>query len=495
LIFSVTLVASAIGWGYAGSIPPVYQASASLLVNAGNSADDYGSVMASEKMAETYKELLTKRPVIEQAAYALNLDPDQVARKVESRLVSRTLIIELLVKDADPRVAAAIANSMVVAFMDTLRDAVNTRPGDIAVVELAAPPAVPVSPQVTRIVVVAGLTGFVLAAGAASGIELARDPLGGVQDVRRSLSLSTLAAVPRYRMSRSSPQSTQAKRAGSPGGRPADSPYQLTSPRPGRAARRKQPRMPVSLSAPDSAATEAFRTLRTWIQFSYRGAPLPTLLVTSPLSREHTALVAANLGVVLAQAGLKTVLLDADLRRPALQKMSLYQARDLSAEPGLSGLLEGAGSWPRYVVETVIPCLHLIPAGPSPSDPLGLLSSPRMAYLIDQLEQGFQVVLIHGPPVLAASDALVLAAQVSGTMMVIESGATSRRSATRAVELLENADANVLGTVLTQVRGRSFGSGSYSDLGKPSRLSLAQTEAEAPLVWLESGETASVYRH
>jgi Mrp family chromosome partitioning ATPase len=114
-----------------------------------------------------------------------------------------------------------------------------------------------------------------------------------------------------------------------------------------------------------------------------------------------------------------------------------------------------------------------------------------MAYLLQQFQQQFQVLLIHGPPILAASDALVLAAQVTGTMLVIESGATTRKSATRALELLENAEANVLGAVLTRVRGGSFGSGSYSDLGRPSRLSPVQAEAETPLVWLESSEMAS----
>jgi capsular exopolysaccharide synthesis family protein len=450
-------------------------------------------------MAETYKELLTKRPVIEQASRTLGLDPDQVAAKVESRLIARTLIIELVVVDRDPRMAAAIANTMVMAFMDTLRDAVSARPRDVAVVELAMPPAAPVSPQMARIVVVAGLAGFVLAAGAACGIELARDPLESVQDVHRSLALPTLAAVPRHRRGIPSLRARHAARGSSSSARPAGSHRRLTLPKPRLAPLRRQSRMPVSLVAPGSTATEAYRTLRTWFQLSYPGDRLPTLLVTSPVSRKDTVHVAANLGVVLAQAGLRTVLVDADFRRPntsrpALQQMSLDQARELSAEPGLSALLAGDGNWLKVLVDTVIPGLDLIPAGTSPSDPLGLLSSPRMASLVRQLEEYFQVVLILGPPILASSDALVLATQVAGTMMVIESGATSRRSATRALSLLENAGASVLGTVLTRVRARSLESGSYSDLSVPDQRSRAEMEAEPSLAWLESDEMVSTGR-
>jgi len=518
LILAVTLLASAAGWGYASTVLPIYQASASLLVSARSSADDYSSVMAGEKMAETYKELLTKRPVIEQAARDLGLDPEQVFPKVEARLISRTLIIELVVKDANPRMAAAIANTIVMVFMDTLRDAVNVRRGDIGVVELATPPTVPVSPQTTRIVVVAGLAGLVSAAGVVSGVEFARDPLETVQDVRRSLSLPTLAVVPRDRRDVSN---LWARHAGRDDSSSACATSELMPPlvvygllekddsssvpptgdqtcstprRTSLTAPRGQPRMPISLSAPDSAATEAYRTLRTWMQFSYRGDVLPTLLVTSPVSRKDTARVTANLGVVLAQAGIKTLLLDADLRQPALEQTGLCQVCQLSAEPGLSELLADADDWPQYVVDTDVPDLHLLPAGLSPSDPLGLLSSPRMTYLIRQLEQHFQVLLIHGPPILAASDALVLATQVAGTVLVIESGTTMCKSATRALALLENAEVNVLGTVLTRVRARSLKSGSYSDLSKPVQPPQLQIETETSLSWLENAETISAYR-
>jgi capsular exopolysaccharide synthesis family protein len=253
-----------------------------------------------------------------------------------------------------------------------------------------------------------------------------------------------------------------------------------------------RPRMPISLCAPDSAATEAYRTLRTWIQFSYQGDVLPTLLVTGPLSRKDTAMVTANLGVVLAQAGLKTVLIDADLRQPALQETGLCSPLKLSTNPGLSGLLVGSDDWPKYVVDTEISGLHLIPGGLAPSDPLGLLSSPRMTYLINQLERHFQVLLVHGPPILVASDALVLATQVNGTMMVIESGATTQKSATRAMARLQNAEVKVLGSILTRVRARSLKAGSYSDLSKPAQPPQLQMEAERSLSWLQDSETISL---
>ena len=218
-----------------------------------------------------------------------------------------------------------------------------------------------------------------------------------------------------------------------------------------------------------SPAAEAYRTLRTWLCFSYRASSLPSLLITSPQRCTDQVNLVANLGAAMAQAGLKTVLVDADLR-----KAGLHLALGAPARPGLDALLSGTDDLDAYVVETSVPGLHLLPGGSPPSDPLGLLSSLRMAWLFRQLEERYDLVLIHGPPILAAADALVLAAQVTGTMLLISSRSTRRKAAMRALALLDNIEAHILGAVLTQARTASSKEGSCPDFGKPAPGSLAR---------------------
>lgn len=495
-----TVLTTGLGWGYANTLPPVYVASASLLVQAGGSADDYGSVMASEKMAETYKALLTKRPVLQEAAQALGLDVEDVARQVKTHLVTKTLIIELSVEDHNPYMAAALANQIVEAFMRSVRDSVKARPRDVTVVELATPPLKPSSPNRVRLIAIAGMAGLVLFGGFAFGVEYLRSPLEHASDVHRYLGLATLAVIPRARRrpSRSAHgQSAQVsgERRQAATSRVPDSPYSvrlarwpsvrralshLRGKRPPLGARSREP---VVLCAPDSAVADAYRTLRTWLQFSHREQPLPSLLLTSPSSRKTKGAVAANLGIVLAQAGLRVMVIDADLREPGLHGLL-----GVRGGPGLSELLAAAGDWRSFTAKTAVAGLELIPAGllvqsalespdsTSNRDALSLLSSARMPWLLRQLESRYDVVLVHGPPALGTADAFVLAAQVSATVLVIESRSTLYKRAVQALALLRNAQAMVLGAILTQARKSAVGA--YADVYLASMAASPEAEPE-----------------
>lgn len=199
----------------------------------------------------------------------------------------------------------------------------------------------------------------------------------------------------------------------------------------------------VTLSNPQSAAAEAYRTLRTNLYFATLDAPARTIVVTSPAPGEGKSTALANLAVVLAQAGKKVIVADADLRHPSLHEMF-----DLRNERGLADMLadEGAGQPP--LCQTAVPGLALLPGGVAKSNPLDLLNSRRMVDILNTLAGMADVVLLDAPPVIIVSDAAILASQTDGVLLVVQIGKTRRQQAQQARELLNRAHARLLGAVM-----------------------------------------------
>lgn len=198
----------------------------------------------------------------------------------------------------------------------------------------------------------------------------------------------------------------------------------------------------VTLTEPQSAATEAYRTLRTNLAFNHPERSLRSVLVTSPTAAEDRATVAANLAVVTASAGRTVVALDADLRRPALHTLF-----GVANDRGLAQALAGDGA--PALLATAVPTLRILPAGPTPADPASLLDGPATARLLDDLRAEADVVIVCAPPVLAVADAAVLAPLVDGVVLVVASGRSRRDDARAAREALDRVGARVLGVVLT----------------------------------------------
>jgi non-specific protein-tyrosine kinase len=198
----------------------------------------------------------------------------------------------------------------------------------------------------------------------------------------------------------------------------------------------------VTLSDPRSPAAEAFRTLRTNIIFSSLDKPLTTLLVTSAAVDEGKSWVLANLAVTLAQGGRKTIVVDCDLRRP-----HLHELFGVSDTPGLTSVILGEGD--PALVATGVEGLLLLPAGPLPPNPADLLSSRRMESLIANLKSRADIVLFDAPPIVAVTDAALLASKLDGVLLVVSAGQTKRDHAQRAKELLEKINVRLVGAVLT----------------------------------------------
>jgi capsular exopolysaccharide synthesis family protein len=200
----------------------------------------------------------------------------------------------------------------------------------------------------------------------------------------------------------------------------------------------------ITLTEPKSAAAEAFRTLRTNLMFSSVERPIQTLLVTSPVDGEGKSDAVANLAVTFAQGGNKTILVDADLRRPSQHTIWGVKNRGLTTM-----MLEDAALASPPLVESGIENLLLLPAGEETPNPADLLSSKRMSEVIGVLKARANYILFDSPPVLAATDAALLGIKLDGVLLVVKSGQSRRDQTASAREALEQVHVRVVGAVLT----------------------------------------------
>jgi non-specific protein-tyrosine kinase len=202
----------------------------------------------------------------------------------------------------------------------------------------------------------------------------------------------------------------------------------------------------VVVSAPRSAAAEAYRTLSTNIQFSSLDREIKTLLVTSVGPNEGKSLVLANLAITMAESGRQVVVVDCDLRHP-----SLHSVFGLNDRPGLTTMMLDE-SMAAPVQATSAPNVGLVAAGPLPPNPAELIGSERFVRVLKAIGERADVVLLDAPPASSVTDATILATRVDGVLLVVDSGRTRRDTARRAHEQLQRVGAHVLGAVLTNVK-------------------------------------------
>lgn len=215
----------------------------------------------------------------------------------------------------------------------------------------------------------------------------------------------------------------------------------------------------IAADDPHSRAAEAFRTLRTNLQFaSVAGLEAPSggkpegaqvLLVTSSVPEEGKSTVTANLGVTFASADVRTLLIDGDLRRPCL-----HEILGLPSTVGLTSLLLGHATLDGAVQPTEVTGLDLLASGPIPPNPAELLGCRAMRDLMGELRRRYGAILIDSPPVVSVTDASVLAPVADGVVLVVTTGKTTRDAARLAREQLRRVKARLLGVVMNRVPGR-----------------------------------------
>ncbi len=212
----------------------------------------------------------------------------------------------------------------------------------------------------------------------------------------------------------------------------------------------------IAISQPRSPVAEAYRTLRTNVEFAGRGA-LHTLEVASPEPDPEKSLAIANLAAVTAQSGKKVILVDADMRRP-----NQHEIFGLPNDEGLSSLLPSGSNLKPVWQESGVDGLWVLTSGPElPTNPADLIDSPRMTEVIEFLEEHADAVFFDVPPVIAVADAALLAAKVDGVLLAVRAGKTKREQAMQAKSFLEKAQANILGAFLLDSPGSAGLKGYY----------------------------------
>ena len=301
---------------------------------------------------------------------------------------------------------------------------------NIRVVDPAMIPAYPSRPAKARNIALAFLVGLVCGIGLALLREYLDNTVRTPDDIETLARLPSLAVVPRFSIANGNGSRRRLL--------------------PSIAANGHEKRIElVAQHLPKSQMSEAFRALRTSLLLSQPAHPPQVILVTSALPREGKTTAAANLAVTLAQLGDRTVLLDADLRKPGVGRLLNLGTNGYA---GLSSYLAGVSTLDLVTVpHPAIPNLAAIPTGPLPPNPADLLSSQRLTDAIAELRTKYKFIVIDSPPIMAATDAVILSVQADGVLLVVRSGETPKEAFTRTRDLLKSVKCHMLGVVLNAV--------------------------------------------
>lgn len=419
LLVLAVLLGSGSAYAISQFMTPVYRATTTLLVNQTQSPGiiAYNDILTSERLTKTYRELITKRPVMESVIEDLGLEmtPDELASLTDVDVVQDTQLLHLSVEHEDATTAQELANAAAEAFIASNEQEGLTRQGSVSIVEPAVTPGSPVRPRTALNSLLGALAGLFLAGVLALVYEYLDDTVKTPEDVEAATGLPTLGGVSRFPRTRTDAQG-------------------------------------LVVSSPNrSAAAEAYRVLRTNLRFSM--IDTQAVLVSSASPEEGKSTTVANLAVAIAQTGQRVIVVDSDLRRP-----SLHRFFELSNAAGLtSTLLSGDVDLGRFLQPTSFKNLQVLTSGPLPPNPSELLSSRRMDAAVATLRREADIVLFDSPPALAVADASILAAKVDGTLLVVDAGRTRAMAVRRAAEALGRSKTKPLGATLNKLRGRGRG--------------------------------------
>ncbi len=410
---------------------PLYQSSTRLYVSStgGQSMNDvYQGSRLSQDRVVSYTEIIKGETLAQRTVDRLNLDMSASAlqKKVQATSKLDTVLVNVKVTDVSPVRARDIANALSDEFVVMVRELETPSPGvrpdaRVIVEQRASIPESPITPKKRRNIALG------LAAGLTLGIGLAllRELLDNTVKDRETL--EQIAGV------------------GMVGSVPLDK------------DRREQPA--ISFDTDNSGIAEAFRKIRTNLQFLAVDNPPRVIVVTSSAPSEGKTTTAINIALALAEAEHNVVLVDGDMRRPSLAKYL-----DLVSSVGFSTVLSGAAPLADVLQQTKYPRLTVLAAGPTPPNPSELLGSQVAGKVLEDLRSQFDYVIIDSSPLLAVTDGAILATQADGTLLIARFGETKRDQLAHATGILNDVGAALLGAVVTMTptRGNSAYSYSYS---------------------------------
>lgn len=429
IVCVTTLVALVAALGVTLITTPLYEASTRLFVSttAGSSASDiYQGNRSSQERVISYAELLTGQTLAQRTIDKLGLDmtAQELQKNVKSSAKPDTVLLDVSVLDESPVRARDIANTLSDEFVGMVRELETPENGvdpdaRVIVEQRASVPDHPVIPKTTRNITIGLGLGVLLGIG----LAVLRDLLDNTVKDRQTLEEITASGIV--------------------GTIPLDK------------ERRKQPA--IAFDKESSPIAEAFRKLRTNLQFLAVDNPPRLIVVTSSTPNEGKSTTAINIALALVEAEHKVVLVDGDMRRPMLHKYL-----ELVGSVGFSTVLSGQASLSDVLQKTRFPGLTVLTAGAVPPNPSELLGSQAANKLLAELRAQFDYVIVDSSPLLAVTDSAILAANSDGVLVMARFGQTKREQLTHAVENLEGVGAKVLGAVLTMTPARGNASYSYS---------------------------------
>jgi len=480
LLVVAVLLAASVAYLLSGLQPKVYEARTTLLagLSLSEANPNFDQLLVSQRLSATYASLATTTPILEKVIERLDLDvtPVQLAKRVAATTAGDSSLLTVSARELTPMEAAALANAVAseliaasptvqgqetevlesidedlrsireeiraaqtdvsalleiedrtpsqAAALASLRDRLislrstyatllslssGDSPNRLTVIQPALIPDSPVAPRPLLDAGLAAIAALLAVSGIVFILEYLDDALKNPEAVEATLGLPTLGMITRM-------------------------------PRRGRESFYRLP----TLLHPRSADAEAYRTLRTNIDFAVVDQPARTILVTSAVPSEGKTVTASNLAVVMAQAGRRTLLVDADLRNPAVH--GIFR---LPNDLGLTDLLRGTvGEVALVARATEQSNLAVLTAGALPPNPAELLGSQRMRSVLEGLAREYETVVFDSPPVVPFTDAAVLSAFLDATILVVAVRRGRRGQLRSAREALARANARVVGVVL-----------------------------------------------
>jgi capsular exopolysaccharide synthesis family protein len=402
---------------------PQYSSSTRLFVSTSesdSSAAYTGNLFASQRVT-SYADLVTSRQLAERVSAALteSTDPDELREQVEAMVVPETVILEIAATDPDPVMARDIAQAYAEELTRLVEDLETRKGSDNAlikatIVDDAQESSDPISPQPLRNLGLAAVLGLLLGLGLAVARELLDSTITTSEDVAAVTGAPILGNIF---------SDDSAKRA------------------------------PLEVLQQASPWAEAFRVLRTNMQYVEVDEDQKVFVVTSSLPGEGKSTVAVNLAITLSLANERVALIECDLRRPLIA-----DRLRLDGAVGTTSVLIGKVSLQDALQEYGDSGLRVLACGPIPPNPSELLQSHAMERLLTDLRSEFDVVILDAPPLLPVTDAALLATQADGAVVITRHGGTTRDQLTHAIERLDSVDAKVLGVVINMAPQRKVGS-------------------------------------
>jgi len=420
LIISLALIGVSGGALAALTTTPRYEASTQLFVavgsNAGTTSEMNQGTSFARQAVTSYVSVIPSAIVLDPVIERLGLDEsaEELAGRVSASTALNTVVIDVTVTDASPEQAARIANAIGESFTATVAEQLEAPTGDrpsavrIETLQPAQVPLSPAAPNLRLSLALGGLLGLAAGVGVALLREVLDTRIRTVKDVEEITGAPTLGGI-------------------------ALDPDAKTRP------------LVVAAAARDPRA-EAYRALRTNVQFLAPGGAPAAYVVTSAGPGEGKSTTSANLAIAIAETGARVALLDGDLRKP---KVADYFG--IEGGLGVADVLVGRVAASDVMQRWGRGTLFLLPAGTVPPNPAELLGSPAMAKLMRELKAAFDVIIVDAPPTLLVTDAAVVSRHTNGAIVVAAAGATTKPRLASAVKNVEAVGSKVLGTVVTMV--------------------------------------------